>query len=218
MPDTPSVPEPEQLLETISAFIQAKTWDEKRRIVEQHPELLTDEADALLGQLITAAQEQGNENTRQLVEQHRTLLHRCREMGTAQAFREKNGAAADDIPEELRPLLEAIAALPEEQRNALLELFAGANAPDELLAALEDAPELGAILAQTFASSLFLPGRGTEGEKNFSEEAELTSILQELSQPAHRGDMPRRIALCQKALGMIPRQAQPELWVALQNH
>lgn len=41
-------------METIFAFLQTKTGDESRRILEQHPELLSDEADALLGQLIQA--------------------------------------------------------------------------------------------------------------------------------------------------------------------
>ena len=50
----PAHPDPEKLLETILAFIQATTWPEKQRIVEAHPELLSDEADALLGQLIEA--------------------------------------------------------------------------------------------------------------------------------------------------------------------
>ena len=46
---------------------------------------------------------------------------------------------------------------------------------------------------------------------------ELQIILQELSQPARRRDMPRRVKLCQKALTMVTRENQPELWGALQN-
>ena len=48
----PRRPDPKRLLQTIQAFIAADTWAESRRILEQHPELLTDEADALLGQLL----------------------------------------------------------------------------------------------------------------------------------------------------------------------
>lgn len=65
----------------LQAFITAETWAESRRIVEAHPELLTDEADALLGQLIEAACTQGDENGVRLLEEHRTLLRRCREVG-----------------------------------------------------------------------------------------------------------------------------------------
>lgn len=73
---------------TIAAFIQAKTWTESQRIFEQHPELLTDEADILLGQLIQAAQAQDNEDAQRTFKQRRTLLRRCREVGIAQTFAE----------------------------------------------------------------------------------------------------------------------------------
>ena len=87
----PQRPDPKQLAETLFAFIQAETWDESRRILEAHPELLTDEADALLGQLVQAAQAQGDENARRFLEEHRALLRRCREVGVEQAFAEKVG-------------------------------------------------------------------------------------------------------------------------------
>ncbi|MBC7243099.1 MAG: hypothetical protein H5T60_11720, partial [Anaerolineae bacterium] len=74
------------LLQTLQAFIQARTWGESRRILEAHPELLNDEADALLGGLITVAQAQGDEDARRVFEEHRDLLRRCREVGVEQAF------------------------------------------------------------------------------------------------------------------------------------
>jgi len=74
------------LAQTLQDFIQADTWDESRRILEAHPELLTDEADALLGQLVQAAQAQGDEDARRILEEHRALLRRCREIGVEQAF------------------------------------------------------------------------------------------------------------------------------------
>ena len=46
---------------------------------------------------------------------------------------------------------------------------------------------------------------------------ELQIILQELAQPARRRDMPRRVILCQKALTLVDRENQPELWGAVQN-
>ena len=81
----------EQLRQTIFAFIQAETWEESRRILESHPELLTDEADALLGQLIDTAQAQGDEAALRIFERHRALLRRCREVGIEQAFAEFSG-------------------------------------------------------------------------------------------------------------------------------
>ena len=40
----------------VAAFITADTWDESRRIVEAHPELLNDEADALPGEMLASEQ------------------------------------------------------------------------------------------------------------------------------------------------------------------
>ena len=79
------------LAQTLQDFIQADTWDESRRILEAHPELLTDEADALLGQLLQAAQAQGDEDARHILEEHRALLRRCREVGIERAFAELGG-------------------------------------------------------------------------------------------------------------------------------
>jgi hypothetical protein len=65
------------VLRALQAFIFAETWDASRRVVEEHPELLGDEADALLGQLIESAREQGDDDTLRVLEQHRALLRRC---------------------------------------------------------------------------------------------------------------------------------------------
>ena len=92
-----------RLLETLLSFVQAKTWPESRRIVEEHPELLGDEADALLAQLLDA---QENDGACRAVEEHRTLLRRCRETGIAAAFAEKTGAAGPPVSEALYPLLQ----------------------------------------------------------------------------------------------------------------
>ena len=78
-----------ELVQALLAFIQAETWEESRRILEAHPELLTDEADAVLGQLIDAAQAQGDEAALRIFERHRALLRRCREVGIPRAFAEK---------------------------------------------------------------------------------------------------------------------------------
>jgi hypothetical protein len=80
---------PRALTRTLEEFIGARTWEESRRILEAHPELLTDEADALLGQWIAAAQARGDEEARRILEEHRVLLRRCREVGIEEAFAER---------------------------------------------------------------------------------------------------------------------------------
>lgn len=82
-------------------FFTADTWDESRRILEEQPDLLSDEADALLGQGIDAARDVGaqgtapNEDVQRFIrtlEQHRTLLRRCRAVGVDEAFAEAAAA------------------------------------------------------------------------------------------------------------------------------
>jgi hypothetical protein len=93
------------LTRTLEEFIGARTWDESRRILEAHPELLTDEADALLGQWIAAAQAQGDEEARRILEEHRVLLRRCREVGIERAFAELGGGPSNSsgVPSRLPP-------------------------------------------------------------------------------------------------------------------
>ena len=74
-------------MELVLAFINADNWDESRRIVEENSErLLSDEADAVFALLLE--QYKGNEKATRILELHRTLLRRCREIGIAAAFEE----------------------------------------------------------------------------------------------------------------------------------
>jgi hypothetical protein len=113
----PRRPDPKQLLETIIAFIQAPTWDESRRILEAHLELLSDEADQLLAQLIEAAREQNDADAEKMLAEHRDLLQRARRDGIDVAFAAKQAAAGGqpsavgDIPAELQLLLQKIVRL-----------------------------------------------------------------------------------------------------------
>ena len=86
-------PDLEHLLTLLQQFLQAPTWPDSRHIVETHPELLTDDADALLGQLREA---QETEDVRQTIQDHSALLRRCREVGVDAAFAEKTDNAAGD--------------------------------------------------------------------------------------------------------------------------
>jgi CHAT domain-containing protein/tetratricopeptide (TPR) repeat protein len=144
------------LLNTLQAFIQADTWPASRQVVEAHPELLSDETDALLGQLIGGAQDQGDENAVRVLGEHRALLRRCREEGIEAAFAGKSGASpVDDTPPEARAAMEALAALPPNLRDALAELMGRVSSTQELEAALAEEPELRAALDEAMAG---LPG------------------------------------------------------------
>ncbi|WP_287910895.1 hypothetical protein [Chloroflexus sp.] len=132
------------LVQMLNEFITANTWNESQRIVEQHPELLSDEADELLSHWLEAARSQGDASAVRVLEEQRALLRRCREVGVAQAF-------------------------------------------------VEHAEAIGTTA---------LP-------------SDLLPMLTELTRPDAPLDMPQRIDLCHRALALIDRASQPQLWAAV---
>ena len=151
------------LLQTLQNFIQADTWDDSRRIVEAHPELLSDEADALLGQLVQAAQAQGDEDARRILEEHRALLRRCREAGIARAFAEKmlppevlaQAEEAGLSPEQALEMTRLAAQMPPELVEVLAKLAAGGaeiRSPEDLERLLAARPDLREKLEQVVAA------------------------------------------------------------------
>ena len=165
------------LLQTIQEFIRAESWAESQRILEQHPELLSDQADALLGQLLDAARAQNDEGAERILGEHRTLLRRCREVGIAQAFAERSfppevlerATAAGISPEQLLETAHAAAQMSPELRAALAELTAtGAEirSPEDLERLLEAHPEL----REKLEAAVSTTGSGPEVPANISGE------------------------------------------------
>ncbi|NIO71182.1 MAG: hypothetical protein GTN71_19655 [Anaerolineae bacterium] len=115
-----------QLFDIIQALIQADTWAASQRVIEAHPELLSDEADQLLGQLVAIARQQGDAQAEGAFTEHRQLLARCRQVGVEAAFAERAMEGAE-VPSELGALL---AALPPEQRQILLDTMERAESED----------------------------------------------------------------------------------------
>src|SRR5712672_2872329 len=80
-------------MQTLVDFIQAPTWEESKRFMESHPELLQPEIDAGLQEW---AMQQENESARESIEGYRLLLVRCRDMGVDVAFAELQGAQSPE--------------------------------------------------------------------------------------------------------------------------
>ncbi|MCS7290913.1 MAG: CHAT domain-containing protein [Roseiflexus sp.] len=132
-----------RLADLLEQFINARTWDESRRILEQHPELFSPVADMLLERLSAAFRAQGDENAQRILEEHRALLRRCRKVGIEQAFAEKtttpapSGITAEsanlppEIAQALREVLEQLAVAGVEVRS-----------PEDLEQALQEHPDL----------------------------------------------------------------------------
>ncbi|MFP4320463.1 MAG: CHAT domain-containing protein, partial [Phormidium sp.] len=153
---TPQMRNATPILETLQQFIVADTWPESQAYLTQHPELLADEVDALLGQLIEMAA--GEEQERRVLQEHRDLLQRCREIGIEPGFEEKIGqiraeqirSAGAELPSELRELVEdpeLRELLENPQLAGLIQDIFGAlqesgTAPDDLETFLRSRPEL----------------------------------------------------------------------------
>ena len=86
---------PKQLLRAIRKFVAAKTWSESKRILEKHPELLSDETDAFLEHLTA---EQADEDVIGALTQQHELLRRCRDAGLDAAFAHLIGADISSPP------------------------------------------------------------------------------------------------------------------------
>ncbi|ACL23623.1 hypothetical protein [Chloroflexus aggregans] len=132
--------DPQRFLQMmIVTLLQTQDVAQKRTIVENTPELLTDQADTLLEQIAKA---QENPQARQLVEQHRVLLQRCRAVGVEQAFavppspRGKGAGGEGEI--------EAPPQLPDDLQERLRR--AGVTDEESFQRALENDPQLAADL------------------------------------------------------------------------
>ena len=132
------------LLNTLQQFIQARTWADSRRILEQHPELLSDESDNLLARLIAAAREQGEEDGERLLAEHRDLLRRCRVVGIERAFaaltpRPPLPLAGEGEAERSEAGGEGLlTTLPDDLRDDLVEVMANVSSQEEWEQALEE--------------------------------------------------------------------------------
>ncbi|MGH8905275.1 MAG: CHAT domain-containing protein [Egibacteraceae bacterium] len=114
------------LLQILYEFIQADSWNESQRIVEEHAELLSDTVDEPMSSLVTAAELEGDREAVEMFRVHRDLLRRCREIGTTSAFQEirrhRDDASGDDLDAALAAAVEELgeSGAPPEIRVAFL--------------------------------------------------------------------------------------------------
>src|SRR5687768_10240915 len=97
----------ERLVPLVWDFIQAENWAESRRIVEANQDaLLSDDADAILADLIEA--NAANDDGKRILERHRALLARCRSDGIEAAFADlMSPADADPLVRLIQQFIEA---------------------------------------------------------------------------------------------------------------
>lgn len=132
-------PQPEaDLAERLIEWVQTPTWADSRTYLENHPELLTDEAEQVLVRL---REVQDDEGARRTLDEHLALLRHCQSEGIEAAFAERTGGG---LPPELR---RAVEALGPELGQQLLEIVERVSSLEELEAELEKHPQLREALA-----------------------------------------------------------------------
>lgn len=72
----------------LGEFFTANTWSESQRLVERNPELLSQQVFTKLDLYTLSAQERRDVEAIGVIEEHRSVLKRCLEIGIAAAFRE----------------------------------------------------------------------------------------------------------------------------------
>jgi tetratricopeptide (TPR) repeat protein len=86
----------DSILDVIQEFVDAESWEESYAYLEQHTDiLLTLDAETQLSHLIQQQQHKGEMISVFLLERHRNLLRRCREIGVDLAFAELIGNSPD---------------------------------------------------------------------------------------------------------------------------
>jgi hypothetical protein len=69
----------QKLNQALDAFIQTTTMEQAVDIIEQHPYLLSDQADILLVSIIHTARQQGQELTAQALDERRDFIRSMRQ-------------------------------------------------------------------------------------------------------------------------------------------
>src|SRR5262245_15343776 len=187
-------PSQEQLTEAVLAFINARTWTDRKQIVEARRDmLLTDAAEQLMAALLD--QYRGDEEATEVLQACQVLLARCRHQGIDVAFADRlHAGEMPDIPQHLMQRLMAV------------------RSEEELRELLEEHPELLPVLQHMATQAQVSQGSPVSRPRS----GELHALLQELDNPSRLSDMPHRIQVCQAALALVDRAERPELWATLQ--
>jgi 2-oxo-4-hydroxy-4-carboxy--5-ureidoimidazoline (OHCU) decarboxylase len=97
----------EEGVAAVQDLVHAETWAETQDVLEAHPELLEERGDRLMGAFIEAARELGDEESEEILQEHRALLERCREVGMEEAFGERAGSEEGESEQSLVQALQA---------------------------------------------------------------------------------------------------------------
>jgi hypothetical protein len=178
-------------------FVQANTPSGPRRIIEHYPELLTFNAEMMLGQIIERHGNVDSPYLQRLVER-KALLKRFRESGLENAAGATTGAShTAREPDPIQAIIER-ARTPDELEAALsanAELFSAAAIDAALAQAMQPAGSIPAELAEAYRQA----ANALERHKRIGDQQDLAEAL----------------ATCQFMLSHSSLAASPELFRAL---
>ena len=90
VPDLASTETAPSFVNLLIEFMQMSTWEKSRQFLHAHLELLTLDTDEALTSLLD---QQEHEEARAIIQEHRQLLKRCREVGIDPAFDERSSSS-----------------------------------------------------------------------------------------------------------------------------
>jgi hypothetical protein len=73
------LPHQEDLQVALDAFIQTPSMEDALEVLQQYPDLLSDQADILLSSIIASARKQGHEMTAQALDERRDFIRSVRQ-------------------------------------------------------------------------------------------------------------------------------------------
>jgi hypothetical protein len=131
------------LADVLGEFINSEDWEEARRTVEEHPNLLSDEAQSLLSGNIEDYRKMDRDDVADYLEEHRVVLQRCREVGVEKAFDEEEQRTEDRERQRIEELTKLRPADPTPPQAAVWQWLMTTD-PDEVETTLSAHPELAA--------------------------------------------------------------------------
>jgi tetratricopeptide (TPR) repeat protein len=191
MGKTLTLPSWDQIAKAVLAFFNARTWAERKQIVEDEREMvLSDAADEVLLHLLK--QYKDNEDFTRIVEEYRRLLARCRHEGIDAAFDDRLRRPMTPHEDELGALLEELSSLsrPRDMPRVLALCWAALQ-----LVSRDHQPELWAALQGKLGDSLSDNPLGDRAQ-----------------------DLEQAIEHYEQALAVYTRQHFPEDWAMTQNN
>jgi hypothetical protein len=214
----------------LAAFINAPTWTESRRILEEQQDVLLDEATlVLLRQASDAQRLAGNEGAVDNLELHLSLLEQARSQGLAAALdhidelhderqRERQQDLVRGLAQRLLQDPEGLAAMRLWLAQYQVDPARGAGKMPEGFGDFDDArlAEFAEALSQAVALiDARYPEIGAEVDPEVQQSLNALFVQESLEPLTRPEQMPQRIALIDDALRQIDPHQDPRTWALL---